>query len=181
MNQNMLGIFSYQFKRGALLVFALGALAGCGYHFSGAGDAGLSHLQTFFIDVFVNKTNEAYAGNIFRNAFISRFVQEGRFKLARSREEADLVCRGTINSILTSPLSYNTADLAAEERMTVSLTILCEERKSGRIIWDCRDFTGTGDYAFVGAGLLEKNRKNALFKLAGDMAERAYPLMMSNF
>jgi hypothetical protein len=174
-------VFNYNFKRGALFFFALWILAGCGYHFSGAGGAGLPQLQTFFVDVFVNKTNEAYAGNIFRNAFTSRFVQEGRFKLAKSSEEADLVCHGTINSILTSPLSYNTANLAAEERITARLEIICEERETGHIIWENRDLTGTGDYTFAGAALAEKNRKNALLKLASDMAERAYPLMMSDF
>ena len=174
-------VFNYNFKRGALFFFALWILAGCGYHFSGAGGAELSHLQTFFIDVFVNKTNEAYAANIFRNAFISRFVQAGRFKGAKSREEADFICQGTINRILTSPLSYNTANHAAEERMTATLDITCEKRETGQIIWGNRDFTGTGDYTFAGAASAERNRKDALLKLASDMAERAYSLMMSDF
>jgi hypothetical protein len=174
-------MFNHPLKRGVLFFFALWMLAGCGYHFSGAGGAALAHLHTFSIDVFLNKTNEAYAGNVFRNAFINRFIQAGRFKRATKSEETDFTCRGTINSILTSPLSYNAANLASEERMTATLEIICEERETGRIIWENRDFTGTGDYRFVGAASAEKNRKNALLKLADDMAERAYSLMMSDF
>ena len=172
---------TFNYNLGVLLFFASWVLAGCGYHFSGAGGAELHHLQSFFVDVFVNKTNEAYAANVFRNALINRFVHAGRFKLAKSREEADIVCRGTINRILTSPLSYNAANLASEERMTATLEILCEETKTGRIIWNNRNLIGTGDYRFTGAESAEKNRKNALLKLADDMAERACSLMMSDF
>ena len=172
---------NYHFKRGALFFFALWILAGCGYHFSGAGGAQLAHLHTFSIDVFVNKTNETYAENVFRNAFTTRFIQAGRFKRATNSEEADFTCRGTINRILTSPLSYDAANLASEERMTATLEIICEERETGHILWENRNFTGTGDYRFVGAASVEKNRKDALLKLADDMAERAYSLMMSDF
>jgi hypothetical protein len=174
-------MFTHHFKRVVLFFFVLCILAGCGYHFSGAGGAELAHLHTFSIDVFLNKTNEAYAENVFRNAFISRFIQAGRFKRATNSEEADFTCRGTINRILTWPLSYNTANLASEERMTATLEIICEERENGHIIWENRDFTGTGDYRFIGAASAEKNRKDALVKLADDMAERAYSLMMSDF
>jgi hypothetical protein len=182
MGYGRLKIFhDYRLKRATLLFFALWALAGCGYHFSGEGGSELAHLRTFSMDVFVNKTSEAYAANIFRNAFINRFLQAGRFKLAKSSEEADFICRGTINRIITSPLSYNTANLASEERMTATLEIICEERKTGRIIWNNRNLVGTGDYRFTGAESAEKNRKYAFLKLADDMAERAYSAMMSDF
>jgi hypothetical protein len=42
-------------------------------------------------------------------------------------------------------------------------------------------FIGTGDYRVTAVGATEANRKNALTKLAGDSAEKAYRLMMSDF
>lgn len=168
-------------KNSFLIFLPLLILAGCGYHFPGGVDSKLPHLRTFFVDRFVNKTSEAYAENIVRSAFINRFVQEGRFQLAKSSEKADVICRGSVNSIQVSPLSYRTSNLAAEERLTLRMTIIFEERASGRVIWEDRGATGTGDYLVANMALTEKNRRDALLKLAGDSAERAYLLMMSDF
>jgi len=164
-----------------LISLALLILAGCGYHFPGGEEVNLPHLRTFFVEVFVNKTSEAYAGNIVRSAFINRFVQEGRFQLTDSRDKADVICRGSVNGIQISPLSYKSSNLAAEERMTVGMSVIFEERASGRLIWENRAVTGTDDYLVANMALTERNRKNALLKLAGDSAERAYQMMMANF
>jgi hypothetical protein len=166
---------------GVLLVLSVLLLAGCGYHMAGGEETIAPGLRTVFVDVFTNKTSEAYAENVFRSAFISRFVQEGRFKLARNRGEADVICRGTVRSLQASPLSYKATNLSAEDRITVILEIALEERESGRAIWADGAFTGTGDYPVTTIGITETSRKNALTKLASDTAERAYRLMMSGF
>ncbi|MEK7827756.1 MAG: hypothetical protein AAB299_08530, partial [Thermodesulfobacteriota bacterium] len=72
-------------------------------------------------------------------------------------------------------------NLAAEDRITVTLEISFEERESGRVIWAEGALVGTGDYPVTTAGVTESSRKNALVKLANDSAERAYRLMMSGF
>ena len=111
---------------GALLLVCL--LAGCGYQFEGGGESIHPAVRTVFVDVFANRTSEAYAENIFRAAFISRFVQDGRFKLAGSRGEADAIFRGTVKNLITYPLSYKAGNLSAEDRLTVTLEISFEER-----------------------------------------------------
>ena len=78
---------SWLLYTGAVLFVLLSAVAGT--ISTGSGDSVYPALRTVFVDVFTNRTSEAYAENIFRTAFISRFVQDGRFKLARSRGEAD--------------------------------------------------------------------------------------------
>jgi hypothetical protein len=166
---------------GVLNVLTAFLLVGCGYHFAGGKESVAPGLRAVFVDVFTNKTGEAYADNIFRNAFVSRFVQEGRFKPARSRGEADVICRGTVRSLQASPLSYKATNLSAEDRITVTLEISFEERERGRTIWSDRAFTGTGDYPVTTVGVTEASRKKALSKLADDTAERAYRLMMSGF
>jgi hypothetical protein len=169
------------FKNSFLTLLFLLILSGCGYHFPAGDESRFPHLRTFFVESFVNRTSEAYAENIIRSAFISRFVQEGRFKLAESRGKADVICRGTVKSIQISALSYKTSNLAVEERMTLGMEVVFEERASGRVIWENRGMSGTGDYLVSSASFTENNRKNALLKLAKDSAERAYLLMMSDF
>jgi len=170
-----------RWNTGLLLVLAALLLTGCGYHFASGEESVAPALRTVFVDVFTNKTSEAYAENIFRTAFISRFVQEGRFQAARSRGEADVICRGTVRNLQVSPLAYKSTNLSAEDRITVTLEIVFEERESGRSNWADRAFTGSGDYPVTKVNLTESSRKNALTKLANDTAERAYRLMMSGF
>jgi hypothetical protein len=164
---------------GALLLVCL--LAGCGYRFEGAGESIYPAIRTVFVDVFANRTSEAYAENIFRAAFINRFVQDGRFKLARSRGEADAVFRGTVKNLITYPLAYKAGNLSAEDRLVITLEFSFEERQSGRILWSEGGFSGTGDYPVTTVGATETIRKNTLIKLADDTAERAYRLIMSGF
>jgi Lipopolysaccharide-assembly len=168
-------------RRGVLLLLASLLLAGCGYRFAGEEESVSPAFRTVFVDTFTNQTGEAYAESIFRSAFISRFVQEGRFKLARSRGEADMICRGTVRSLQAAPLAYKANNLTAEDRITVTLGISFEERESGRVIWADWSFVGTGDYPVTTVGVTESSRKNALVKLANDSAERVYRLMMSGF
>jgi hypothetical protein len=165
----------------AWMVLTALLLTGCGYHFAGGEESVAPALRTVFVDVFTNRTGEVYAENIFRTAFISRFVQEGRFKAARSRGEADVICRGTVRSLQSSPLSYKVTNLSAEDRITVTLEIAFEERESGRLIWADKAFMASGEYPVTTVGVTESSRKNALTKLANDTAERAYRLMMSGF
>ena len=180
MNTAKIRLLHPGFATGYFLLAAL-MLTGCGYRFAAGEESVDPAIRTIFVDVFTNKTSEAYAENIFRTAFINRFVQSGRFKLSSSRGEADAVCRGTIRSLQVSPLAYKASNLAAEERLTITLEISFEERESGRVIWSDGSFTGTGDYIVTSVGVTETSRKNALVKLAGDTAERAYRLMIAGF
>jgi hypothetical protein len=167
---------------GALLLVLLLLLpAGCGYHFLGSEESIHPAIRTVFVDVFANRTSEAYAGNIVRTAFINRFIQDGRFQLAGSRTEADAVLRGTVKNLLTAPLAYKAGNLSVENRLTLTLELFFEERQSARILWSDGGFSGIGDYFVTTANATEISRKNALVKLADETAERAYRLIMSGF
>jgi hypothetical protein len=158
------------------------SIASCGYRFAGEEPQRIDpSLRTVFVEAFANRTSEANAANIFRTAFISRFVQEGRFKLAGSRGEADVVCQGTVRGLQASPLSYKATNFSAEDRLSVTLEISLEDRGSGKTLWSDKSLIGTGDYPVTTVGMTETSRKNALVKLANDTAERAYRLMMSGF
>jgi len=156
-------------------------LSGCGYSFSGISKSAYPAIQSVYVDTFTNRTSEANLDIILRTAFGNEIVQNGHFKLASSREEADAIFRGTILSLQIAPLAYKVGSLSAEDRITVTLELIFEERLSGRTLWTNGSFIGTGDYRVTAVGATEANRKNALTKLASDAAEKAYRLMMSDF
>ena len=168
-------------RTGVLMVLTALLLTGCGYGLGGQRGSFAPGVQTVFVDVFMNKTSEANADSIFRIAFNNQVVQNGHFKLALSPGEADAIFRGTILSLQSSPLAYQTSNLSAEDRITVTLEISFEERESGRAIWANSAFIGTVDYRVTTVGATEASRRDALVKLANDTAERAYRLMMSDF
>jgi hypothetical protein len=163
------------------LIFLVLLLSGCGYSFSGISKAAYPTIQSVYVDIFTNKTSEPNLDVIFRSAFGNEIVSNGHFKLVSSRGEADAILRGTILSMQVAPLAYKTGSLSAEDRITVAMELFFEERVSSRILWTNGNFVGTGDYRISGIGATEVARRAAFTKLAGDSAEKAYRLMMSDF
>jgi outer membrane lipopolysaccharide assembly protein LptE/RlpB len=165
-----------------VLVCCVLMVSACGYHFIAEGETIDKKIQKVFVDVFTNKTSEANIENTFRTAFIDQIIQGRRFKLASSPGEADAILKGSIESLNAAPLSYQATNLAAEDRMTMVLSLTLEAQDPKKIIWANSRFSGFQDYA-MGNNLTgaQTNRKKALTKLANDTAERAYRLMMSDF
>jgi hypothetical protein len=164
-----------------VVFFLILMISGCGYSFSGMNKSAYPAIQSVYVDTFTNRTSEANIDIHFRTAFSNQIVQHGHFKLASNRGEADAILRGSILHLQTAPLAYKTGSLSAEDRITVTIELFFQERMSGQILWANGSFAGTGDYRVTAVGATEANRRTALIKLAGDSAEKAYRLMMSNF
>jgi len=156
-------------------------ISGCGYRFSPGGEYIDKSIQTVFVDNFANKTSEANLENTIRSAFIDQFIRGRRLKLVDSRNAADAIFRGSIDNLTTAPLSYQKDNLAAEERMTLSMELVLEEQATGKVIWTDKSFSATQDYPFSDVTAKERNRRNALVKLSNDSTEKAYRSMMSGF
>ncbi len=168
--------------KGVALLCCFLLVAACGYRFIPDGEAFDKRIQKVFVDVFVNKTSEANIENTFRTAFIDRITQGRRFKLAGSPDEADAILKGSIESLTAAPLSYQATNLAAEDRITVVLSLTLEAQNPKDVLWANSSFSGAQEYS-IGNNLsvAQANKKNALIKLSNDTAERAYRLMMSGF
>jgi hypothetical protein len=166
---------------GISFILTLSLICGCGYRFSPGGEYIDKKIRTVFIDNFANRTGETYIDNTIRNAFINQFTTGSRFTIVDRREKADAIFRGSIDNITTAPLSYQKSNLAAEERVTITMELAFEEQDTKKSIWTNKSFSGYQDYATPDLNSKEANRKNALIKLSNDTAERAYRLMMSGF
>jgi hypothetical protein len=160
---------------------ALILLCGCGYRFSPGGEHINKEVRTVYIAPLANKTNEANIENRFRSAFVDWFIKTSRFQVVDQESRADAIWQGSVNSLTTSALSYQTSNLAAEERMTVVLELKFVERESGKVIWADRAFSSYQDYKITDVMNTDSARKNAESKLSVDTAERAYRAMMSGF
>lgn len=157
-------------------------ISACGYHFAPDMQAIDKQVHKIFVDVFDNKTSEANIENIVRSAFADQIIKGRRFKLAVSRDEADAILSGSIDSLSASALSYQVTNIAAEDRMTIVLSLVLEARDPRKILWTNSSLTGVQDYNLgTNPTVAQANKKDALIKLANDTAERAYRFMMSGF
>ena len=157
-------------------------LFGCGYSFTSRGESIDNRIQKVYVESFDNKTAQAEIENYVRTAFINQFIQNSRFKIASSAEGADAVVRGKILNLNTSPLSYIKDGLAAEERAAVIIEVIFQDNSNGKVIWSANNMTQSVDYKLnEDINLLSATRKQALMKLANDLAEKAFNLMMSGF
>lgn len=176
---------------GGLAVLLLSFLTvGCGYHFNEIADDSLDGIQKIYVGNFPNRTDEAYLENIFRNALIDQFIRGNRFQVVGDEADADAVVRGSVQRVTKTHTAYEESDLAAEERVSLSVQIVFEDRATGRTLWEDRDFRGAEDYLVTGAAEMDTGASNmdtlqsqnkALIKLSNDMAERAYRLMITGF
>ncbi len=157
------------------------ALFGCGYHFAPSGENIDKRLQKAYVENFGNRTSEANLEIHFRTAFMEQIIQGTRFRLADTIEDADVVLRGRIDNIAVSPLSYRTGTLAAEERISVIMEIVLEEKETKKVLWTDRAFSAYEDYRVEAVGATQAHRQTAIQKLAKDMASKAYRLMLSGF
>ena len=156
-------------------------LAACGYHFSPGGEYIDPDVRKVFIEPFANRTSQANLEDTIRLAITDWFVRGRRFQIVDNEAQADAIFRGTVKSLTTAPLSSRTTNLAAEERMTLTLELSFEDRRTKKVIWKDANFSGTQDYPVASISDTETARKNAITKLSRDTAERAYRMMMSGF
>lgn len=164
------------------LLYCFLLVVACGYSFIPDGETIDKNIQKIFVDVFANKTSEANIENTFRTAFIDQVIQGRRFKLAGSPGEADAILRGSIESLNAASLSLQATNLAAEDRITVVLSLTLEAQNPKKVLWANSSFSGLQDYIMGNnLSIAQANKKNALIKLCKDTAERAYRLMMSGF
>ncbi|MCG6535712.1 MAG: LPS assembly lipoprotein LptE [Syntrophales bacterium LBB04] len=168
-----------------LLLLWLAGVAGCGYQvYPAGGQAGKisKDIAKIFVSAFTNNTPEANIETSFRNAFIDQFSKGRRFKIVDSAGLADAVLKGDIRNLVVSPLAYRgDSNLAVEKRITVTLSLTLEA--NGATLWRDASFSQWGDYSLDGKNLSagQAGQKNALSKLADDVAERAYRIMMADF
>jgi frataxin-like iron-binding protein CyaY len=168
----------------ALLLFSLIiAVAGCGYRFSAGGEWIDSRFQTVHVDNIVNTTSEPFIEIYLRNGLEDQFRKSSRFRLAGSKETADLILQGTINALTVPPVAYDRFDKAQEGRAVMTVNLLFEEREARKKIWAVSNFSGNETYRIdqANTSATSASKTAALQKLSNDMAEKAFRNLMSGF
>lgn len=165
---------------GSLILCSL-ICQGCGYHRAMPVNPLLQNISTIAVPYFKNKTFEPELESIFTQAFVNEFIESKRLRVV-DREQADVILYGTIKQLFEDTISYDRDDKAQEYRLRVTVDLVLEKRQTGTVVWKRINLRQADEYS-VDTRIIasEAAKREALQRLAQDLAERAHDSIMQGF
>jgi hypothetical protein len=110
--------------------------ASCGYALAGRGSFLPDYIRTLGIPMFGNVTPNPTIEQALTQKVREEFQASGRYTVIPSENGADGIVRGEIQSVSTSPVGLNDAQLASRYRFTVVVKVAFEDVKEQKILWE---------------------------------------------
>jgi len=152
----------------------------CGYIFTGSGNFPAG-IRSIYVTILENRTSETGMENTFTNDLIYEFTKIDKDALAGSRDKADAILSGVIESLRIETISHKGTLTSLERRVKVSISLQLTD-KGGKIIWYRKGISANEAYAVVSDKLkTEQNRRAAVSDLSKRLAERAYNSLTDDF
>ena len=163
----------------AAIVCLAFTLSACGYRFAHKGELP-GGVDTVFIKVFENRSSLLGIENEFTNSLIQEFTRRRAGSLV-AEDRADAVFSGAVQSISTGTVSHRYKYEAVERRVWVTLNVRLVSR-DGRTLWSTDNVTDDEAYLVEAEkSATDRNLRQAVKKLADDLAQRIYNQMTVNF
>jgi len=143
-------------------------MMGCGYQMVGKETHVPPGLTSVAIPTFQNKTYEPGIEIQFTQAFLREFILDKRVKVV-SRAEADSTLEGVIKSFNIYSVAYNKAGFVLQYETHIIIDITLKDR-SGKVLWEKRDFSETTWFRASSSGLINETNKQAAIQEAGRLA-----------
>jgi hypothetical protein len=158
----------------AVLAVALAALAGCGYKPVRYRSA-LPGVETLAIGPLANDTYEPGVEAVVLDALRREALARGGLRLVDDPEAADLVLSGAVRRLAVSPRSFSSVVLSLEYEVYMGLELKVRRRGGRPIVIDPRAQNESEIYlASADLEALRKNRREAIQRLAGVLADRVW-------
>jgi len=120
-------------SRAALAVLVL-LSTGCGYHTAGKANLLPSDLRTLAVPAFVNQTQTYKIEQLLTAAVIQEFSTRTTYRVV-TQPDADAVLRGTVLTMSTTPLTYDSkTGRAASVLVIVSMSVSLKD-KQGKVLY----------------------------------------------
>ena len=162
---------SYRLRHG-LLAAAVVLASGCGYR---VGTLLPPSIQTIYVPLFTNATDEPRLEVEVTNAVIQRIQEDGTLSVADAAS-ADIVVEGRIISYRRDPLRYERDNPAATEeyRLRIAVQMTVRDRRSDTLISSHSWVEGDADFEVAGDLKTAERRvvPIAAQDLARDVVER---------
>ena len=162
----------------ALLGAALLACASCGYHTSGKAVRLPQNVRTIYVPTFNNTTHAFRVEQVLTAAVVQELRSRTNFQVVlTSNDPADATLKGTVTSVGTYPLTYNSqTGQPASSMLQVAMKVSLIDR-DGKVLWANPAYSFHNQYELSQdpASFFEEESP-ALQRLAHDFAQE----MVSN-
>jgi len=163
-----------------LLILCMMPLTACGYQMVGKETHVPSGLNSVAIPTFKNRTYEPEIEVQFTQAFLREFILDRRVNVV-DRAQADSLLEGIITDFRIYSVSYDQSGLALEYQTTVILDLTLKDR-TGKVLWEQKNFSETQWFRVSSSVLTNEARKSAAIQRIGRLvAERLRNRFFYNF
>jgi len=115
--------------------------------------------KSIFVDSFANQikiSDEQSDARMYRGYrpgmetevtkdIIDKYLSDGNLKIAK-REDSTLILEGALVDFRKEPLRYDANDNIEEYRVIVEVNMELKDAKSGKVIWNEKNFSGEATY-----------------------------------
>ncbi len=171
----------------AIVVCCCFLVSGCGYHLTSETQTpSLVAGKTVAIPMWRNKSYRMNLEALVTGSVINEFAMRGGGKVV-AEEAADLVLSGAIENYLTTAVSYTSADLIREYRITLTIEAQLTERRSQKVLWKGKlsadqDYPALIDPNVANRIALQQNSEDAaLREISRKLAQQLFQKMSENF
>ena len=157
-------------------------ISGCGgYGFRGTVNNLPSDIKAVSIPVFLNESIEPGVEVIFANALIYEFNRSQVLQVV-SESEAQAQINGKIRSIAIDPVIYANLTQALERKVTISLEVTCRRSDNQKVLWQNQGLSRYEVYRVTtDPNQTQRNKEEAIKKIAQDLSERIHNSILENF
>jgi len=187
-----------------VLLFALGAVSGCGYHLAGHSDALPKTIHVIAVPTLENKTSNFKIEQRLTAATIHEFLTKTPYKIVSDPNAGDAVLTGKVLSLQVVPLlfqsqSTSSGSTSAAQATAMIVTVKCEvtltERETDKVLYHTDNFIFRNEYELATSALTGNNTQPnrgdvesffqesdpALDRLARDFATRLVAAVTENY
>ena len=119
----------------AVLFIAFSTLNGCGYHFTGKGEAFPKDVHSIYVATFVNSSKDVGLEKEISSALRSEFRRRGRVRLVNDLDQADAMLSGVVRSLDTDVVSVNASDEVLQFRAVLVVDMNLRRRSPNELLW----------------------------------------------
>ncbi|RLB80232.1 MAG: hypothetical protein DRH17_12450 [Deltaproteobacteria bacterium] len=167
-------------RRAVVAVFLALSLAGCGYHFKGAGLTAPAGVHTIAITVLENQTSESGIETVFTSDLAYEFTRSKMLRIV-GKDMSDAVLSGSIASMAVDTISHTATYGSNERRVTITLD-LALRRPSGEVIWSDSALSGRETFQVSSDKIeTEQNRRAAIEAISKRLAEKVHNRILQDF
>ncbi len=146
-------------------------ISSCGYHRVDTSANLPSWIRTIYIEPWENNTTETQMPVWITENLREEFLRDSGLELT-SRDEADVILTGRVESVYVSGVAYKSYYSAVEERVSATLSVSLYDRKTGEELWKLSDLHREENF-YIAREMMqtESMKEEALQKLCRNVAE----------